>query len=175
MSINLQHGLAAVAQPDAKVLILGSMPGQLSLQQRQYYAHPRNAFWQIMAKLCGFDIQISYSEKLFALQRHKLALWDVIQSCERTGSLDSNINHASIITNDLATFFEKHPRIEYIFFNGGKAEQEYRKRVYFCLPEVWQALPCTRLPSTSPAMASLTLKQKLMAWEQINQVVNQLL
>lgn len=171
MTANQQQGLAAVAQADAQVLILGSMPGQLSLERQQYYAHPRNAFWQIMARLCDFSPEISYAEKLLALQLHQLALWDVIQSCERQGSLDSNIHHASIVTNDFADFFRQHPQIRLLFFNGSRAEQEYRKRVFPMLAEEWRALPCTRLPSTSPAMASLTLEQKLMIWEQINQVV----
>jgi hypoxanthine-DNA glycosylase len=169
MSANQQHGLAFVAQSDAQVLILGSMPGQLSLERQQYYAHPRNAFWQIMANLCRFSPEISYAEKLLALQQHKLALWDVIQSCERHGSLDSNINHASVVTNDFTGFFQQHRQIHYIFFNGSRAEQEYRRRVFPSLAKQWQILPCARLPSTSPAMASLTLEQKLMVWVQINQ------
>lgn len=171
MSVDPQQGLAAVAQPDARVLILGSMPGRLSLKRQQYYAHPRNAFWQVMAKLCGFSPEISYADKLLVLQQHQLALWDVIQSCERQGSLDSNINHASIVSNDFSGFFQQHPHIKQVFFNGSRAEQEYRKRVYPLLDEKWRTLPCTRLPSTSPAMASLTLEQKLLAWLQINQVV----
>jgi hypoxanthine-DNA glycosylase len=166
---NLQQGLAVVAQNDAQVLILGSMPGQLSLEQQHYYAHPRNAFWQIMASLCSFSLEISYAEKLLALQQHKLALWDVIQRCERQGSLDSNINHASIVSNDFAGFFQQHRQIQHIFFNGSRAELEYHKRVSPKLAKEWQALPCTRLPSTSPAMASLTLEQKLAVWMQIKQ------
>lgn len=167
MSANQQQGLAAIAQADAQVLILGSMPGQLSLEQQQYYAHPRNAFWQIMARLCDFNAEMRYAEKLLALQQYKLALWDVIESCERQGSLDNNINQASIVINDFASFFQQHPQIQHIFFNGSRAEQEYRKRVLPGLVEQWQALPCTRLPSTSPAMASLTLEQKLMVWGQV--------
>ena len=110
--------LTAVAQADAQVLILGSMPGKLSLEQQQYYAHPRNAFWKIIAKLFGFNPDISYADKLLALQQHKLALWDVIQCCERQGSLDSNISNASIINNDFILFFQQHPQIKHIFFNG---------------------------------------------------------
>jgi TDG/mug DNA glycosylase family protein len=164
--------LASVGQADALVLILGSMPGKLSLAQQQYYAHPRNAFWKIIAQLFGFNADISYAEKLLALQHYKLALWDVIQSCERQGSLDSNIDNATITSNDFASFFRQHPQITHVFFNGSKAYQEYHKRVMPLLPEPWHSIACTRLPSTSPAMASLTIEQKLIAWAQIKHVHN---
>jgi len=162
--------LAAVASADAQVLILGSMPGQQSLARQQYYANPHNAFWKIIATLCDFNPDVSYADKLLALQHHKLALWDVIQSCERQGSLDSNISNASIISNDFASFFAQHTQIQHIFFNGSRAYQEYHKRVTPLLAEQWQAITCTRLPSTSPAMASLTFDQKLIVWTQIKQV-----
>jgi len=162
--------LAAVALTDAQVLILGSMPGQHSLARQQYYAHPRNAFWKIIAHLFDVNPDVSYADKLLALQQHKLALWDVIQRCERQGSLDSNITNASIISNDFASFFAHHPQIQHIFFNGSRAYQEYHKRVMPQLSKQWQSIACTRLPSTSPAMASLTLEQKLTIWAQIKQV-----
>jgi hypoxanthine-DNA glycosylase len=160
-------GFVAVAQSDAQILILGSMPSQQSLARQQYYAHPRNAFWKIMATLFDFNPDASYADKLLALQHHKLALWDVIQCCERQGSLDSNISNASIISNDFVCFFQQHPQIRHIFFNGGKAYQEYHKRVIPQLPASLQSIACTRLPSTSPAMASLRFEQKLIAWTQI--------
>jgi hypoxanthine-DNA glycosylase len=160
---------AAVANADAEILILGSMPSQQSLARQQYYAHPRNAFWKIITTLFGFNSEDSYANKLLALQHHKLALWDVIQCCERQGSLDSHITTASIISNDFASFFAHHPHIKHIFFNGSRAYQEYQKRVMPQLAEQWQTLACTRLPSTSPAMASLTFEQKLLVWAQIKQ------
>jgi len=163
--------LAPIAQTDARVLILGSMPGKLSLAQQQYYAHPRNAFWKIIAHLFGFNVDLRYADKLLALQQYKLAVWDVIQCCERQGSLDSNISNASIISNDFASFFAQHPSIQHIFFNGSCAYQAYHKRVQPQLAEQWQTLACTRLPSTSPAMASLTFEQKLSAWSVIKHVV----
>jgi hypoxanthine-DNA glycosylase len=115
----------------------------VSLARQQYYAHPRNTFWKI------------------------LALWDEIQCCERQGSLDSHITNASIVSNDFASFFAQHPHIKHIFFNGSRAYQDYHKRVMPQLAEQWQTLAGTRLPSTSPAMASLTFEQKLMVWAQI--------
>jgi len=164
-------GFAPVARADARVLILGSMPSTLSLAQHQYYAHPRNAFWKIMAQLFGFNADMAYADRLQALQQHKLALWDVIQRCEREGSLDSSISNASIISNDFAVFFAAHPQLEHIFFNGSCAYQEYHKRLKPTLARQWQTLACTRLPSTSPAMASLTFEQKLSAWSAIKHVV----
>jgi double-stranded uracil-DNA glycosylase len=163
--------LAAVAEVDARILILGSMPGKLSLARQQYYAHPRNAFWRIIASLFGFEPELSYADKLLALQHHRLALWDVIQSCERQGSLDSNISHSSIVSNDFDKFFARHPHISHIFFNGSRAYQEYHKRVLPELAEPWRSLACTRLPSTSPAMASLSFEQKLIAWARIKQTI----
>jgi double-stranded uracil-DNA glycosylase len=162
--------LAAVAQSDAQILILGSMPGQLSLAQQQYYAHPRNAFWKIIAHLYDFNPEDNYPNKLLALQQHKLALWDVIQSCERQGSLDSKISNASIISNDFYSFFQQHRHIKHIFFNGSRAFQEYQKRVLPQLSGSGLSLPYSRLPSTSPAMAGLTFEQKLTAWSEIKTV-----
>lgn len=165
---NQPQGFNYVARSNAKILILGSMPSELSLEKQQYYAHPRNAFWQIMARLLGFSIDINYHEKLLALQHQHIALWDVIASCQRQGSLDSNIKQHSIIINNFELFFQHHHAIEHIFFNGNMASQEYRKRVLPNLNPRWQTLPCTRLPSTSPAMASLNIEQKLAAWVQIS-------
>jgi hypoxanthine-DNA glycosylase len=164
---NSQQGFTYIAQTNANVLILGSMPSQLSLEKQQYYAHPRNSFWAIMARLLEFDINTDYAEKLLALQRYKIALWDVIASCQRRGSLDSNIEKDSIIINDFGQFFEQHRAIEHIFFNGNTASQEYSKRVLPYLKPHWQSVPCTRLPSSSPAMASLNLEQKILAWQVI--------
>jgi hypoxanthine-DNA glycosylase len=163
--------LAPIAASDAKILILGSMPGEKSLAQQQYYAHPRNAFWKIIATLFDFNPSLCYVEKLLALQQQHLALWDVIESCERKGSLDSQINNASIISNDFAYFFSQHPQIKHIFCNGDRAYQEYQKRVIPSLAKSLQSLPSTRLPSTSPAMASLSFEQKLLAWTAIKDVL----
>ncbi len=165
------QGFAPVARDDASVLILGSMPSVVSLQQYEYYAHPRNAFWKIIARLFEFPDNLSYQKRLHELQKHGLSLWDVIQSCERRGSLDSNINAQSVIGNDFAAFFERHPHIGHLFFNGSRAEQEYLRRVLPELPERLQQLPRTRLPSTSPAMASLSFEQKLHSWKQVKLAV----
>ncbi|MGZ8237739.1 MAG: DNA-deoxyinosine glycosylase [Methylobacter sp.] len=151
-----------VADSNSEILILGSMPGRESLAAEQYYAHRRNAFWKIMSDLLGFDPDSSYETRLQELKTARIALWDVLQSCTRVGSLDSSIDAGSISVNDFRSFFRTHANIHAVFFNGAMAESTYRKYV---LPTV-SAVPVsyTRLPSTSPAHASLSYEQKLQVW-----------
>lgn len=156
-------GFAPVARPDARVLVLGSMPGRRSLEQGEYYAHPQNAFWKIMAALTGTPVAAPYPQRLESLQVAGIALWDVLASCERYGSLDAHISAEA--TNDFSAFFRSHSGIRQVFFNGAKAEQSFRK---FVLGR--QAVPplvYTRLPSTSPAHAGLDIAAKLAAWRAI--------
>ncbi|WP_243633697.1 DNA-deoxyinosine glycosylase [Motiliproteus coralliicola] len=169
MTAEAEHhaqSFAPVIDVGAKLLILGSMPGQRSLQQQQYYAHPRNAFWPIMAELLGFDAELPYAERLARLQRHGIALWDVLAECRRPGSLDSSIVEQSIRPNDFAALLDLHPTIEAIFFNGAKAEQAFNRYVLKGLPDHLQQLPRQRLPSTSPAHAAMKLAQKSHCWRQ---------
>ncbi len=160
-----QQGFSAIAEENAKVLILGSMPSEKSLEKHQYYAHPRNAFWKIIEKLFAIPFENQYQDRLKALTKQQIALWDVIQSCEREGSLDSSIKNHSVISNDFASFFQQYSKIEHVFFNGSRAEKEYKQRVLTTLPLKFQKTPTTRLPSTSPAMATLNFEQKLAAWK----------
>ena len=144
--------------------MLGSMPGVASLQAGQYYAHPRNAFWRIVGELCGFDPAAPYRERLAALLAHRIALWDVLGSCRREGSLDSDIDEASIVPNPFAEFLGAHPGIRDICFNGTKAESAWRRHVVPSLPPEALRIRTRRLPSTSPAHASLGHREKLRAW-----------
>lgn len=154
-----------IEKADAKILILGSMPGEASLRANQYYAHPRNLFWRIMGELLGFDPASPYSRKVQALKSARIALWDVLHSCRREGSLDSGIDDGSLAPNDLAAFFLGHPGITRVFFNGSKAEECYRKHV--CPVIGTEAIEYLRLPSTSPANASIPYARKLEAWRVI--------
>jgi hypoxanthine-DNA glycosylase len=153
-----------VAGDDARVLILGSMPGEASLRLGQYYGHPRNAFWPILCELLGIAPSAGYAERSNALIMHRVALWDVIAACARPGSLDQAIRPETVRVNDFAAFFKAKPEITHLAFNGTTAEREYRRRVLPGLPEEYRAIRCQRLPSTSPANASLRFDQKLAAW-----------
>lgn len=154
-----------IADAGARILILGSMPGRESLRANQYYAHPRNAFWPIMGELADALPALPYEQRALKLRAAGIALWDVLASCTRPGSLDSDIAPDSIHPNDFAAFFEMHPHISRVYFNGSMAEQSFRKHV---LPRLGHlTLRLQRLPSTSPANASLRFEQKLEAWKTI--------
>lgn len=143
------------------------MPGDESLKQQQYYAHPRNGFWRIMMTLLGQRPALSYEQRVALLAEHRIALWDVLKTCQRPGSLDTSIVNGSEVINDFNDFFARHPGIQKIFFNGRKAEQLYRSRVLPVLSDQYVRVPARCLPSTSPAMASLNFEQKLEQWRQV--------
>lgn len=162
--MKLSQGFAPLACPDARILILGSMPGVASLDANQYYAFPRNAFWKIMGELFGAGPELSYPSRIEVLGSNQVALWDVIQVCHRPGSLDSNIAKDGMITNDFNGFFEQHPHIRQVYFNGQKAARLFEKRV---LPDLKGNFECLTLPSTSPANAASNYAIKLAAWSVI--------
>ena len=147
------------------MLILGTLPGPVSLEKRQYYAQSRNAFWPIMGKLFGAAPQIVYGERLKMLQKSGVALWDVCRSAYREGALDASIDPVSIVPNDLAGFLRTHEAIRLICFNGQTAGRLYRQLVLPGLPETLRDIPCETLPSTSPAHAAMRLEQKLAVWQ----------
>lgn len=149
----------------AEILILGSMPGRASLAADQYYAHTKNAFWRITAELLGFDFSAPYAERIAALKSARIALWDVLQSCTREGSLDAMIERDTEIANDFQTFFQTHTKITQVFFNGAKAEACFKRHV---LPAIKTGpIRYLRLPSTSPAHAAMPLAHKIRAWRVI--------
>ncbi|AGA91968.1 G:T/U mismatch-specific DNA glycosylase [Thioflavicoccus mobilis 8321] len=150
-----------------KTLILGSMPGEASLRRQQYYGHPSNAFWPIMAGLLGIAPNADYAERTAALVAAGIALWDVMAECERRGSLDTAIRPASIRVNDFQAFFDTHTDIDLVAFNGGTAEREYHRRVQPGLSPAAQTIATCRLPSTSPAYAGMSLADKARAWHAI--------
>ncbi len=151
--------------PNARILILGSIPGAASLAANEYYAHPRNLFWRIIADLLNTGLLSDYSSKTQALINARIALWDVMKSCYRPGSLDAAIDKQSIVANDFNALFNNHPQIQQVFFNGATAEQSFRRLV---LPGLnCQPLSLQRLPSTSPAHAAMTYQQKLKHWRVI--------
>lgn len=161
----LIHSFAPIENKQARILILGSMPGAASLCAGEYYAHPRNHFWKVMASLIPVRAEATYAERVMALKHAGIAVWDVLQSCRREGSLDSNIDKAVQTPNDFQSFFMHHSKIRHVFFNGSAAEQIYQKSV---LPDLTvQHMTYLRLPSTSPAHAALSFERKLEAWKAI--------
>lgn len=160
------ESFAPLACAESRVLILGSMPGRASLDAQQYYAYAHNAFWPIMADLLAFDRNAPYGERCAALTARGVAVWDVLKYCEREGSLDAAIVEDSIVANDFATFFRRHRHIRQVFFNGAKAETSYRRYVTPTLDQAAQR-PVTRLPSTSPAHAAMSMQQKREQWRAI--------
>lgn len=164
-------GFPYCANGTARILILGSMPSRKSLMADQYYAHPQNVFWPIMADIFSFDAELAYKQRLALLRKNHVALWDVAYQCIRPGSLDSAIKIESVVANDFITFFNAHPQICAIFFNGRKAEELFRRLVQAELPKTWQQVKQHLLPSTSPANAALSRIQKLEAWKIIMQTL----
>jgi TDG/mug DNA glycosylase family protein len=167
---DLLQSFAPISSANSRILILGSMPGIKSLEANQYYAHPRNLFWPFMSELLEFKPSLVYEERIRKLKANHIALWDVLQHCQRQGSLDSDIQTDSIVPNSFVDFLGKHASITHIFFNGKKAEEVFGRYV---IAEVQQILPdiiYTGLPSTSPANASISRQRKLECWKQILQV-----
>lgn len=161
----LAHSFAPISAPDARVLVLGSMPGVASLEAQQYYAHPRNAFWPIMGELFGFDVAANYPERCTHLRESGVAVWDVLRACRREGSLDSAIDRDSEEPNDFAAFFSEYPKVRLVAFNGQKAQTAFRQHVTLSLGQaVVERLAFVRVPSTSPAHATQSFEQKLDAW-----------
>ncbi|MDR2219010.1 MAG: DNA-deoxyinosine glycosylase [Methylobacillus sp.] len=154
-----------VAAPDATTLILGSMPGKVSLAAQQYYAYPQNLFWRIMGELFGAKPELPYEQRLEILKRSGVALWDVLQECYRESALDADIIETSIVANDFAGFFARHTNIRRVFFNGTKAEQAFRRHVLPTLGDM-EKMEFARLPSTSPANASIPINDRITQWQQ---------
>lgn len=152
-----------IADRDARVLIVGSMPGAASLRAGQYYAHPHNAFWPIVGALFGARPDLPYAQRCAVLRRSGIAVWDVLQSCVRNGSLDAAIEPRSMVPNDFAAFLAAHPRLGAVFCNGGTAWTCWQRHV---APRLGREppLPVVRLPSTSAAHASARPAAKLAAW-----------
>jgi TDG/mug DNA glycosylase family protein len=159
------RSFAPIAGRSARVLILGSIPGQKSLDARQYYAHKQNAFWRIVGDLLGVDPQSPYERRVQALKSARIAVWDVLHSCTRAGSMDSEIDAGSEIANDFAGFFRNHREISHVFFNGSKAAASFNRIV---LPALGiRRLRYSRLPSTSPANASIDYERKRGSWQAV--------
>lgn len=154
----LLHGLDPLTGGTPRTLILGNMPSVMSLASGQYYGNPRNAFWAITADVLGFDAAAPYEQRVTALIAHEIAVWDVLRSCRRAGSLDSAVERDSMVPNDFGTFLRSHQQIDLLLFNGAAAEANYRRLVQHA-----SRVPTIRLPSTSPAH-TMRYADKLAHW-----------
>jgi hypoxanthine-DNA glycosylase len=143
------------------------MPSIASLAKQQYYGHPQNAFWPLMGRLFGAGRDVPYEERKAILCGAGVAVWDVLRECHRPGSLDSSIVVETESPNDFVAFFQTHPHIEAVFFNGQKAESLYRRHALEKVEAMGRGLRYVRLPSTSPAHAGRTFEQKLSAWRKV--------
>jgi TDG/mug DNA glycosylase family protein len=161
------RGFPPVVGQRARVLILGSMPGAASLVRNEYYGLPHNAFWRIMGELFGADPDLPYVERLKMVTDHGVALWDVLDSCYRQGSLDSAIDDRTAKTNDFANFFRIHHTISTVFFNGKKAADLFARRISPVIDNESSSASLVTLPSTSPAYASMTYADKLHKWKAV--------
>lgn len=156
--------LAPVVPPQARLLVLGSMPGVASLQAQRYYAHPRNLFWPMVERFLGIAATQPYEERLAALQQHGVALWDVLKHCERKGSLDGAIVRASEVPNAIPKLIATQPALRAIVLNGQRAAISFRRHLQTQCLQMRPALRIHALPSTSPANQSIPLQDRQQAW-----------
>ncbi len=157
------HSFPPVIDETCRVLILGSMPSVVSLERQQYYGHKQNYFWPMMFTILEENyLEKNYSddfeEKKNLILRHNIALWDVLASCEREGSLDSNITDE--VPNDIRNLLKQYPSIQYILFNGGKAFQSFKKH----FPDLLEQMEWKQMPSTSPAH-TMKREEKMRQWQ----------
>lgn len=143
----------------SEILILGSIPGVRSLEMQQYYAHPQNKFWKIILELLNEEFTEDYSKRTETLKKHHIALWDVIDSCERKGSLDSEIKNEE--ANQIEKLLEEYPNIKAIFCNGGKSYKNLQK----LLGKNYK-LPIFLMPSTSP-LHTISFERKFEEWKKV--------
>lgn len=161
----MKIGLKALSGDDSAVLILGTFPGEESLAERQYYAHPRNLFWNMMDEICGAGHHHDYEQRCELLKVNRIAVWDVLKACDREGSSDGQIKNG--IPNDFNAFFLNHP-FHTIFFNGKKAFKLFTRHVN---AEQFQIHSLIVLPSTSPANARITCEEKLARWRKVAECI----
>jgi len=158
----------AHVRADCVVLVLGSMPGVASLQQAQYYAHPRNRFWPLMHALLGVPAGADYPARLHALAQAGVGLWDVIGQCRRRGSLDADIVRGSEVANPLPELIATLPQLRLVACNGAAAFQAFQRLI---VPQLAVPPHALSLPSTSPANASFTLPRLRQAWQPVAETV----
>lgn len=160
---DVARGFPPLCDPHIHTLVLGSLPSRLSLEQNEYYAHPRNAFWRLMADIYGMPEGLSYEDRARALVMKGIGVWDVLASSSRRGSLDADINVRTARANDFERFFLEHPAVGRVYFNGRKAAELFSR--LGCGASLSAPHEMTTLPSTSPAFAAMSYPEKLARWK----------
>lgn len=151
-----------------RLLLLGTAPSLASLALRQSYAHPHNLFWPFMGELYGAGPELAYAERIARLHALGVGIWDVLERCERPGSLDSGIVPASEVPNDIPGLLRAHPTIIAIGLNGAKAQQVFARRIEPAIGTGQrERLAILALPSTSPANASIPRAAKSARWREL--------
>jgi TDG/mug DNA glycosylase family protein len=159
LSATLITAFPPILAGNAHSLILGTMPGGKSLVLNQYYGHPQNQFWQFMGDIFGALPSLPYERRVKILKENGIAVWDVLKSCERVGSMDSAIKNP--VVNDFEKFYRDNPSIQRVVFDSATAEKFYNRLV---LPVLSKTLTYRRVPSPSPAYASMKYEDKLAVW-----------
>ena len=157
-------GFAPLLGPGPRVLILGSLPSQLSIRNGEYYGNPQNAFWSIMGKLFGADPDKAYAVRTKILTEQGIAVWDVLENSIRPGSMDAAIDRSTAVINDFESFFDHNPDIRLLCFNGQTAAKMFRNLAGAEVQEFVGKISCVTLPSTSPAYAAMSVAEKLEHW-----------
>ena len=160
-------GLSPVVEAETRVLVLGSLPSQKSIELQQYYGNPRNAFWRIMGEIAGAGAALPYPERLERLRIAGIGLWDVLAAAVRPGSLDARIDSSSAQLNDFSLLFSNCPSLRCIGFNGKTAARLFRRNHQAMQAVVDHNLALADLPSTSPAHAAMRFEEKCRRWSEV--------
>lgn len=155
----MKKAFAPIADRNSRILILGTMPGEKSLELQQYYGNRGNHFWKLLYTIFDEPFATDYTERLSFLKHHKIALWDVLKYCEREGSLDSKIKNE--VANDFSEFYDQCPKIDFVLFSSKKAAEYYSK---YSLKK--DGIRYDVLPSPSGANATMSFSQKLEVWKE---------
>ena len=165
------YGFPPIIGSAPVALILGSLPSRISLRRSEYYANPRNTFWRIMGELFGAGPELGYAERVDKLSATGVAVWDVLASSVRPGSLDADIDARTARPNNFPRFFADHPTVRSVFFNGNKAGELFRAKVPEARLDAFSHLTFETLPSTSPAHAAMTYRDKLARWSAVRSAI----
>ena len=156
-----KHNFPPLYSEASEVLILGSFPSVKSREQAFFYGHPQNRFWKVISAVLGENEPLNIEQKKALILENRLALWDVLHSCDIIGSSDSSIKN--VVPNDIGKILN-HSKIKKIFVNGKTAEKYYKKYLEKSL-----GMECTVLPSTSPANAAYSLEKLISEWTKIKE------